>query len=150
MPSPDTVPLVTPLESDQPDSTPSKVLLFFAALLVVVGGIFSGYKLSRRGVSASGNPATAGEMVNTATEVGSKDTKTFRDSAKGTLEKGGINGEGTHHITREENPAHPVYLVSSIVDLDEFVGKNIEVWGETIKGQKAGWLMDVGRVIILN
>jgi hypothetical protein len=32
------------------------------------------------------------------------------------------------------------------VDLDEFDGKNVEIWGETVKAQKAAWLMDVGRV----
>jgi hypothetical protein len=26
------------------------------------------------------------------------------------------------------------------------VGKKVQVWGETFKGQKAGWLMDVGRI----
>jgi hypothetical protein len=26
---------------------------------------------------------------------------------------------------------------------------NVKVWGETFKGQKAGWLMDVGRVKVM-
>jgi len=33
--------------------------------------------------------------------------------------------------------------------LDQFVGRKIQIWGETYKAQKAGWLMDVGRVKIL-
>jgi hypothetical protein len=30
-----------------------------------------------------------------------------------------------------------------------FVGHKITVWGETFSAQKAGWLMDVGRVQII-
>jgi hypothetical protein len=26
----------------------------------------------------------------------------------------------------------------------------VKVWGETFKGQKAGWLMDVGRVQVID
>lgn len=85
-------------------------------------------------------------MLNTATEVGSTDTKTFRDQATGTLESGGLNGEGTHKLIREGGSSQTMYLISSVVDLETFVGKKVQVWGETIRGQKAAWLMDVGRV----
>ncbi len=67
----------------------------------------------------------------------------------GTLEKGGIDGEGTHKLIREGGESQTAYLTSSIIDLDPLVGKKVQVWGETFKGQKAGWLMDVGRVKVL-
>ena len=42
-----------------------------------------------------------------------------------------------------------VYLTSSVVDLDLFVDHKIRIWGETFSAQKAGWLMDVGRVEVI-
>lgn len=138
------------MDSTTPSATVSKSrsVLIVGVLLIVGFGVTLGLILSKS-KPGSASSTTGSQMINTASEVGSTDTKTFRDNAKGTLEAGGINGEGTHHLSRPENPNHPVYLVSSIVDLEEFVGKQVEVWGETIKGQKAGWLMDVGRVKII-
>jgi hypothetical protein len=42
-----------------------------------------------------------------------------------------------------------VYLTSSLVDLSQFVKRKIKVWGETQKAKVAGWLMDVGKVEVL-
>lgn len=81
--------------------------------------------------------------------IGMSDEKTFRDSAEGVLADGGINGEGSHHLLREGGPSQNVYLTSSVVNLDPIVGSKIKVWGETFAAQKAGWLMDVGRVQVL-
>lgn len=78
--------------------------------------------------------------------VGVSDTKTFKDSVKGVLDKGGFEGEGSHKLLRPGGPSQTVYLTSSVIDLDEFVGHEVTVWGETFNGLKAGWLMDVGRV----
>lgn len=85
-------------------------------------------------------------MISTATEVGSTDTQTFRDTATGTLQKGGLNGSGTHHLDREGGVSQTVYVVSSVVDLDEFVGKKIQVWGESQKIRGVPWFMDIGRI----
>ncbi len=79
---------------------------------------------------------------------GSQDTKTFRDSAQGYMVVGGVEGEGSHHLVRDSSD--PVYLTSSVTDLDKFNGMIIKVWGETYKAQKAGWLMDVGRVEVVD
>lgn len=92
--------------------------------------------------------------VNTTTkegqaEIGSADTSTFRDTAEGVLEQGGFEGEGTHHLVRDGGPSQYVYLTSSVIDLSQFVGKKVKVWGQTVAAQKAGWLMDVGRIKIL-
>ncbi len=121
-----------------------KILIVLIALAIILAGVGTGYLISR-----STSSSVAPGVVNTAKEVGVTDTKTFRDSAQGVIEKGGINGEGTHKLIRDGGPSQTAYLVSSIVDLDQFDGKKVEVWGETIKAQKAGWLMDVGRVKLL-
>lgn len=123
--------------------------LIIVAAVIVLGGILSGYLLMRRVSPQVAGSSSTVMMVKTDKEVGSTDTKTFRDSAEGALEEGGINGEGTHKLIRDGGPSQTVYLISSVVDLNEFLGKKVQVWGETIDAQKAGWLMDVGRVKIL-
>lgn len=80
---------------------------------------------------------------------GSGDIKIFKDVAEGKLENGGVNGEGQYHLVRPGGDSQNVYMTSSIVDLSQFIGQNIKVWGETQKAQTAGWLMDVGKVEIL-
>ena len=126
----------------------AKLRLIIVAIVIVLVAGTTGILLARRSPAING-AATAPQMINTATEVGSTDTKTFRDTAEGTLEKNGVNGEGTHKLIRPGGPSQTVYLVSSVVDLDQFDAKKIQVWGETIKAQKVGWLMDVGRVKII-
>ena len=75
--------------------------------------------------------------------------KTFTDTATGTLVKGGINGEGTHTLQREGGKSQYAALTSSTVDLDLFVGKKVEIKGETNASTKAGWFLDVGIIKIL-
>ncbi len=122
--------------------------LVLGAVVVIAAGAGTGYLLARR-PSVAGTSISPGAIV-TSTEVGIKDTSTFRDSAQGVLQQGGINGEGTHQLVRDGGPSQTVYLVSSVVDLDQFVGQKVEVWGETFDAAKAGWLMDVGLVKILD
>lgn len=74
--------------------------------------------------------------------------KTFKDSATGTIEKGGVNGEGTHTLAREGGVSQRAALTSSVLDLDLFVGKKVEIKGETNGSSKAGWFLDVGVVKI--
>ena len=81
--------------------------------------------------------------------VGSADETVFKDNATGMLDRGGIDGEGSHQLVREGGASQTVYLTSSVVDLEQFVGHKVQVWGETFAAQKAGWLMDVGRVKVL-
>lgn len=125
-----------------------KFFPFLGILLVIGAGVLTGYFLSRKGGAIS--PAAAPGAVQKEKEIGSTDIETFRDTATGVIEKGGLNGEGSHKLIREGGPSQTAYLTSSIIDLDMFVGKKVQVWGETYKGQKAGWLMDVGRVKILD
>ncbi len=123
-----------------------RVIILLIAVLVVLGGVGSGYYLSKMGgdtvsesvvVDGSGQAAGESEVVN---------GDLFPDSASGVLKEGGIDGEGTHYLDRGLGEEKYVYLFSTVIDLDGFVGKEVEVWGNTVSGQKAGWLMDVGKI----
>lgn len=134
---------------DSKSSSSSKTA--FVLILLVLLGIGTGFTLSRysgkTGTSISlipsGNSASKGKTF------GSSDTKTFKDTAEGTLKNGGINGEGQYHLERPGGDSQNVYMTSSTVDLSQFLGKKIKVWGQTQTAQTAGWLMDVGRVEVL-
>lgn len=115
-------------------------------IVLIVMGVGTGYLLSRVGGSTSGGKPS---MIKTDKTAGIQDTKTFKDSAEGTIEKGGVNGEGTHKLLREGGPSQTAFLMSSAVDLDEYVGKKVRVWGETFAAKKAAWLMDVGKIELL-
>lgn len=123
---------------------------FFLATVVIVLGIISGYVLARSFAlpvkdSTTFQPAFNGKKI----VVGSADTKTFRDSTEGLLEVGGINGEGTHKLIRPGGESQTVYLTSSVLNLNDFVGKKVKVWGETFSAKKAGWFMDVGKIEVI-
>lgn len=123
----------------------NRLPFFVGAGLIIIAGVVTGYFLSRKGVAF-----LPGQTTGTPKKVvGSKDTSVFKDKAEGVIEKGGIDGEGTHQLIREGGPSQTAYLTSSVVDLDEFVGQKVRVWGETFAAQKAAWLMDVGRVEVL-
>jgi hypothetical protein len=75
--------------------------------------------------------------------------KTFKDKVIGVMERGSINGEGTHILNRGNTLSQRVSLTSSVVDLDFFVGRQVEITGETNASAKTGWLLDVGTVKVL-
>lgn len=137
-------------------SKPSPTAFIIFAIVAIAAGIGTGYGGSKLYAKSQGLPsgdiqqvATAGTIKN-GDVFGSPDTSSFKDSAKGYLEAGGLDNEGTHHLVREGGTSQTVYLTSSITDLSKLEGMEVEVWGETFKGQKAGWLMDVGRVQVVN
>lgn len=124
-------------------------------ILVVVAflGVGTGFALSKTGAGSGmlpgGASSTTAGGIQKGKIYGSNDTKTFKDTAEGLLKEGGVEGEGQFHLERTGGVSQNVYMTSSIVDLSEFKGKKVKVWGETQTAQKAGWLMDVGRVQIL-
>lgn len=128
-------------------------------VVAVVLGVGSGwYVAQKRLLLAGGDSMTAETMAQNPTDAstvkvgdayGNADEKTFRDSAEGVLMVGGIEGEGSHRLERGTNKSQWVYLTSSVVDLDNFKGHKVTVWGETFQGKKAGWLMDVGRLKVV-
>ena len=128
-------------------ATPKLIVAFIAVILLGVG---VGYVFSNIGNKNSSNKVESGSNIpGSKNVVGSSDTKTFKDIAEGTLKLGGIDGEGAYHLSRPGGDSQNVYLTSSIVDLSAYVGKKIKVWGETQQAEKAGWLMDVGRIEVL-
>ena len=130
-----------------------KVLIIL--VIVAVLGIATGYMLGKNKSSSSivglipGNSAN-GSSAEVGKTYGSNDTSTYKDTAEGVLNDGGIDGEGQFHLVRPGGDSQNVYLTSSTVDLSTFLNRKIKVWGQTQAAQKAGWLMDVGRVQVLN
>lgn len=132
--------------------------------IVLILGIVSGFWISRFWpIKKSGNSiidSITQNEVTSAEEIKSEsdlitgkaygDTaKSFKDSATGIVEKGGVNGEGTHTLNREGGKSQRAALTSSVLDLDLFVGKKVEIKGETNSSSKAGWFLDVGVIKIL-
>lgn len=131
---------------DNNGSMKNKALIIL--IVVIILGIGTGYGVYA--AKSEGTILVAGkniQMVKSDTEEGVKDAATFRDTATGKLIKnnGKITEEGTHILDRGDDSQN-VYLISTVVDLSKYEGKKVQVWGETYKGQTAGWLMDVGRI----
>lgn len=125
------------------------ILLIFVALL----GIGTGYMLSG-GRNSSGVVGKLGKIASSNIEKGKTygdgDASIFKDTAEGQVKEGGIEGEGQFHLVRVGGDSQNVYMTSSTVDLSEFIDRKVKVWGQTQKAQKAGWLMDVGKVQVLD
>ena len=151
----DSIPtLVKPLEPIKTKLVMSKQLMI--PLVIILFGIVSGWGISKMpgsSVTTSGRLTSPESITANSLKVGEivgvPDEKSFRDKAEGVLAEGGFEGEGSYHLVRPGGDDQNVYLTSSIVDMSLFVGHKITVWGETFSAQKAGWLMDVGRVQIV-
>lgn len=127
-----------------------KNLIYIIGLVIIISGGLTGFLLSNSSKINKGTNTSISETVKAGKKVvGSSDTKLFPDSAEGTLEVGHINGEGTHKLIRPGGESQTVYLTSSTLDLNQFTGKKVKVWGQTFAGKNAGWLMDVGKVELL-
>ncbi len=137
-------------DMEQKESSIFSTKLIIILLVVAVLGIGTGYLISKKGsVNVGGGTVSLTAGSTGGSIIGSNDTKTFKDAAEGVLKGGGINGEGAYHLVRPGGDSQNVYLTSSIVDLSLVVGKKVRVWGQTQTARYAGWLMDVGRVEIL-
>lgn len=121
-------------------------LILGVTIAAVVLGILTGFILSTKNNGSKISSLSVGTTVKTAQQ----DTRTFRDFAEGTIKARPQPSdseeytEGTHLLVREG--AVPVALTSSVVDLSQYEGKKVKVFGETQKALKEGWLMDVGKV----
>ncbi len=143
-------------DADQPisaipmsPSVPKSIMLFvlFGALILGVVTGLAAYRINSRKTPSTGPAAetSAGQKTTNTNQTGVVDKKTFKDTATGVLKVGGIEGEGSYHLERGAKD-QTAYLTSSVLDLSKFEGKKVQVWGATYKGQKAGWLMDVGLI----
>lgn len=138
---------VRSLDEETEEVKETKPIVYGVFIVLILLGIVTGYVLSR---GASGTSAKTGsQVVETADgkkSVGISDSKTFPDTATGTIEEGGFDGEGTHKLIRDGGPSQTMYMTSSVVDLDEFIGQKVTVWGQTMAARNVSWLMDVGKV----
>ncbi|CAN5188092.1 hypothetical protein BH09PAT1_BH09PAT1_5470 [soil metagenome] len=119
-------------------------------IIVILLGVGTGYAIaSMKGTTARKAAGAPTYSVGTGKTFGVTDTKDFPDIAQGSLKVGGIEGEGAFHLVRPGGDDQTVYMTSSTVDLSQFDGKDVKVWGKTQAAQHAGWLMDVGKVQVL-
>lgn len=125
------------------------IILVILSIVIVLAGIGAGWLITGK---SSGSAITSGGIVTggDVKEAGSADESTFKDSAEGVLKSGGIGGEGTHHLERDGGSTQFVYLTSTVIDLDSFLDKKVKVWGQTMSAKKAGWLMDIGKLKVLD
>ena len=130
-------------------------IIWLVALVFVLGTV-SGWGLFRttskqEGAFGGGGAAqlVEGEKVETGKVYGSGEEEAFSDNTKGVIEVNEEGGEGTHVLMREGGDSQTVYLTSSVLDLEMFVGRQVEVWGQTFSSEKVGWLMDFGRIKVL-
>jgi len=129
------------------------LFMVVASLFVVLAGVGTGWLLSGKSfgkTAQTGERTTVTQAEKSDKEAGISDESEFPDTAEGTLVEGGIENEGTHHLERQGGPSQNVYLSSTVIDLQSYVGKKVKIWGQTLSGQKAGWLMDVGKIKILD
>lgn len=136
--------LIHPLETQSAEEGISSIKFFGLLAGAIILGTVAGFGITKlqgvtKTVSKTKLPKTAG-IVN---------KKTFKDQATGILKEGGVDGEGNFHLERPGGESQNVYLTSTTVDLSAYIGKKVRVWGETFRGEKAGWLMDVGLVELL-
>lgn len=127
-----------------------KSTLIILAFLVVTLGVFTAWLISQKVFRSPNSDFVAPGVKVSKDEVGTLDSEVKYDNAIGTLVEGGIGNEGTHHLERDGGPSKSVYLTSSVIDLQSFVGKKVEVWGQTLASKKAGWLMEVAKVKLSN
>jgi hypothetical protein len=132
---------------DTSSSLNKNIVLGLISVVVVLAGIGAGYLFSGVGKSSTLNPAN--EIIVTKNEAGIADESKFSTTTDGVLEEGGIGGEGNYHLVRGSGPSQYAYLTSSAVDLEPFLGKKVQIWGETMSGKKAGWLIDVGKIKVM-
>jgi hypothetical protein len=138
-------------ESGSSNASLFSVKVIIILLVAAVLGIGTGFVLAGGGSSKpiSGENIKSASQVQKGQKYGDDNTNAFKDSAEGTLKKGGLDGEGEYHLERPGGESQNVYVTSSTVDLSLFVDRKIKVRGQTFEGQKAGWLMDVGQVEVI-
>lgn len=152
--------------NQNPTSPQSQKVIFISTLAITLTlATASGFWLSRffpgqKGQNKSplfssgeSTPLSTDKISNAANlkvgQVYGNTNGNFKDSATGTVEKGGVNGEGTHTLIRPGGGDQKAALTSSIIDLDLFVGRQVEIQGETNDSRLAGWFLDVGSIKIV-
>lgn len=148
-------PIIHSIDSSHTSSSISVMLGIAILLVATIAGIGTGYGIralttSKSTMTTTNNTSTTVKSDDKVTEsAGIKNEETFKDTAEGVLQEGGIEGEGAFHLERPGGKSQTAYLTSTTVDLEPYIGKKVRVLGKTFEGKKAGWLMDVGYVEVL-
>ncbi len=130
-----------------------KLAFIIVPIISIILGVGTGFVLAQATPSKSASSLSAkeeGSVSEHTEQVQQKDAASFRDKAEGVIEKNDVSdGEnfasGTHKLIRGDE-SQTAYLTSSVLDLNEYVGQKVTVYGETFSSSQVGWLMDVGRV----
>ncbi len=128
---------------------PAKIVPILVIIIVVAAGILSGLILSSRNKAQAAKAKPAIEEKNLTLEQKTSFNQTFRDQAEGVIQKNDKldkYAQGTHKLIRPGGESQTAYLTSSVLDLDQYLGKKVKVFGETFGSSQVGWLMDVGKV----
>jgi|SRR5579872_5093661 len=150
--TPTTSPITKPLRTAPSKFNIKKIIPFLLILVIVGAGIGSGLVLSSRNKSkqvAAANSLTTQNGQQVTPQVQQSFNQTFSDQAEGVIEKNDQldkYAQGTHKLIRAGGDSQTAYLTSSVLDLDQYVGKKVKVYGETFGSSQVGWLMDVGKV----
>ena len=141
------------LDEKKERRTSMKKPLIFTVVIALILGIGTGYIASKTSDVGKKGPLSINDSSNSTgagkgKSFGVSDTKEFPDTTEGILREGGVDGEGEYHLERPAGESQNVYMTSSAIDLSQFIGKKVKVWGQTQTAQKAGWLMDVGKLEI--
>lgn len=143
-------PITSPLRPVPQRAKLLKLLPIVIIVVIVAFGIFSGLILSSKTKSAETGQAAV-EEEELPPQQKESFTQTFRDQAEGVVEKNDKldkYAQGTHRLIRPGGESQTAYLTSTVLELDEYVGKKVKVYGETFGSSQVGWLMDVGKVEI--
>ena len=149
-----------PLVMPKNDQATEKIAPLYLVIMAV-SGIFISFWISRfLPTSANKSSSLTGSNLQSADKISSSAdieigkvygdaNGTFSDTATGTIEKGSINGVGTHILNRQGGISQRASLTSSVVDLDMFIGRLVDIKGETNDSDKTSWLLDVGQIKVL-
>ena len=131
----------------------AKIIPYLIVVLLVGLGIFTGLVVSSvQKTKAQDKQAKSIEEEELSPQQQESFAQTFRDEAEGTVEKNedlDKYAQGTHKLLRPGGESQTAYLTSSVLDLNEYVGKKVKVFGETFGSSQVGWLMDVGKVEVV-
>lgn len=127
------------------DMKKNSLVILGVYIVLILFGVATGYLLASQKTSSDSLVVSKGVMQ-TDNVVGVQDASKYTDCPTGQLEKGGIDGEGTHHLVRPGGQSQTAYLMSSLIDLDEYTGKTVKICGQTMRALHAPWLMDVERL----
>jgi len=128
----------------------AKILPYFIVVVIVALGIGTGLVASSvQKAKAQNHQAKSIEEEELSPEQQQSFSQTFRDEAEGIIEKNDdfdTYAQGPWKLIRTGGESQTAYLTSSVMDLDEYIGKKVKVYGETFGSGQVSWLMDVGKV----